>query len=168
MSGPSPQSPFESIKPPPLDDGDSLIGVTLAERYVVQRLIGVGGMARVYVAQHRLIGRPLAIKVLKRDLASDALLVRRFTNEGRTVGSLGHPNIVESIDMGETPDGSPYLVLEFLDGAPLSHVLDRAGMLPVGRVCYIASQIAQAHGGTLQVESHSGKTTFTLSMAAAA
>lgn len=144
MSAPSPPSPFDSIRPAPRDADDPLIGVTLADRYVVQRLIGVGGMARVYYAQHRAIGRPLAIKVLKKELAKDATLVRRFTNEGRTVGSLGHPNIVESLDMGSTPDGSPYLVLEFLDGTPLSHRLDRTGMLSVGRAAYIAAQIARA------------------------
>ena len=146
MERPPSSSPLASIPAPPPDANDPLIGATLAERYVVERLIGAGGMARVYLARHRLIGRSVAVKILKRALADDEGLVRRFMHEGRAVGTLGHPNIVESLDMGTTPDGAPFIVLELLEGLPLSIAIERSGTLSLGRATYIAFQIAMAVG----------------------
>jgi serine/threonine-protein kinase len=88
-------------------------------RYRIVRRIATGGMATVYLAEHVLIGRPVAIKVLHQQYAEDTECVTRFMAEGRTAGTLGHPHIVESTDMGYAAGGAPYLVLELLDGRTL-------------------------------------------------
>src|SRR6185436_19341266 len=72
----------------------------------------------------------------------DENFVRRFLNEGRAAGTLGHPNIVASTDMGTTPMGQPYLVLEYLEGRDLAAVIERDGALPVVRAARIAVQVA--------------------------
>jgi serine/threonine protein kinase len=121
-----------------------LIGQLLGERYRIVGEIGKGGMATVYVAEHMLIGRLVAIKVLHPQFAENAECVRRFLAEGRTVGTLGHPNIVESTDMGFTANGAPFMVLELLDGRNLEEEIHRCGKLPIARAVHIAQQIASA------------------------
>jgi len=123
---------------------DPLIGQVLGQRYRVIRPIASGGMATVYAARHSLINRPVAIKVLRPEYATDLDCVERFVNEGRAAGTLGHPNIVESLDMGITPDGKPYLVLELLDGVSIHDEIQRGGALPLSRAAHIARQIAGA------------------------
>src|SRR4051794_26519167 len=95
---------------------DPYVGHTFDDRYEIRSKIGEGSQARVYLARHVLIDRPVAVKFLLPVLATDKSLVARFLNEGRAAGALGHPNIVESLDMGFAPDGAPYLVLELLQG----------------------------------------------------
>src|SRR5581483_3450869 len=95
---------------------DPRIGSVLADRYQIVKRLGQGGMARVYLARHQIIGRNVAIKILMPHLVDDALVVRRFVNEARAAGMIGHPNIVESVDIGTTDDGLPFLVLEYLEG----------------------------------------------------
>ena len=136
-----------SFAPPePLKDLDPRIGSTLGDRYVVLRRIGQGGMARVYVAKHKVIGRLVAIKILFPHLVEDQLMVRRFINEARAAGMIGHPNIVESVDIGTTEDGLPFLVLEYLEGKNLQQELRDAGPFPVERAVGIALQVASALG----------------------
>jgi serine/threonine protein kinase len=144
MAKTNPLAPFQSVPPAAGAAEDPLIGVALGDRYRITRLIGSGGMARVYEAVHRVIHRKVAVKVLLSHLASDNDLVRRFVNEGRAAGTIGHPNIVESLDMGTAPDGSPYLVLEYLEGISLADELYRTGALAIDRAAYIALQIASA------------------------
>ena len=131
-----------------LDDiasgADPLIGKVLAEKYRVVRRIGGGGMGSVYEAQHTVIGRKLALKLLHPQLAADEGVLKRFLNEARAAGMLGHPNIVESIDMGRTADGWPFLVLELLEGSDLEKEIARVGPLPIGRAVRIALQVAAA------------------------
>src|SRR5262249_29406822 len=88
--------------------------------------------------------RQVAVKFLLPVLATDRSLVGRFLNEGRAAGSLGHPNIVESLDMGFAPDGAPYLVLELLKGRTLADEIVATGPLEPGRAAYIGPQIASA------------------------
>src|SRR5579862_325130 len=102
--------------PPPREGDDALIGQLVAERYRVVRKLGQGAQASVYVAKHALIKRLVALKVLEPQMMSDRDLVKRFLDEGQVAGRIGHPNIVESLDMGLTDDGRPYLVLEYLEG----------------------------------------------------
>jgi tRNA A-37 threonylcarbamoyl transferase component Bud32 len=128
----------------PLGGGDPLIGKVLAEKYKIVRRLGGGGMGSVYEAQHTVIGRRLAVKLLHPQLASDEGVLKRFLNEARAAGMLGHPNIVESIDMGRTADGWPFLVLELLDGNDLEREIAKGGPLPVGRAVRIALQVAAA------------------------
>ncbi|HKE17704.1 MAG TPA: protein kinase [Kofleriaceae bacterium] len=124
---------------------DGLRGETLLEgRYRLLSRIASGGMASVYVAEHTLIGRTVAIKILHQQYAEDAECVRRFLDEGRTIGTLGHPHIVESTDMGRTSTGAPFLVLELLEGRTLEQELRNKGRLPVQRSLRIAQQIASA------------------------
>ena len=113
-------------------------------RYRIIRTLGEGGMGTVFLAEHTLIKRRVAIKILHPELATDANVIERFMNEARAAGTLGHPNIVESTDMGFTHNHVPYIVFEFLEGALLTDEIYRVGGLPVRRAVRIASQIASA------------------------
>ena len=125
---------------------DPYIGTTFGHRYEIVAQIAEGSQGRVYVARHLLIERMVAIKVLFLTLASEQGLVSRFLNEGRAAGSLGHPNIVECLDMGYAGDGAPYLVMERLAGQTLAAAIDTLGPFLHGRAAYIATQIASALG----------------------
>lgn len=128
----------------PATKSDDLVGTILNERYQILRLLNEGGMAKIYVAKHKVLGREVAIKVLKGGCADDTDVVQRFINEGRAAGTLGHPNIVECTDIGTTLDGKPYLVLELLTGHSLADEIIRSGPMPIGRAAKIASRIADA------------------------
>jgi serine/threonine-protein kinase len=119
-------------------------GDVVEGRYRVIRTLGAGGMGTVFLAEHALIKRRVAIKILHNDLATDAHVVERFMNEARAAGTLGHPNIVESTDMGFTHDHVPYIVYEYLEGTLLTDEIYRVGGLPVRRAVWIAAQIASA------------------------
>ena len=123
---------------------DTLIGQVLGERYQILRRVARGGMATIYAARHLVINRPVAIKVLLPEFAAEMDCVEHFVNEGRAAGTLGHPNIVESTDMGVMPDGTPYLVLELLDGVSLDATIRRSGRFSVARAAHIGRQIASA------------------------
>src|SRR6202167_1493052 len=113
-------------------------------RYRILSLLGEGGMGSVFLAEHTLIKRKVAIKILHPQLAREAHVVDCFMNEARAAGLLGHPNIVESTDMGFTHDHVPYIVFEYLQGALLTDEIYRVGGLPVRRAVRIAEQIAAA------------------------
>jgi serine/threonine-protein kinase len=119
-------------------------GDVLEGRYRLQRVIGDGGMGTVFLGEHVLIKRRYAIKVLHRELAQDPEVVERFMNEARAAGTLGHPNIVESTDMGFARNDVPYIVFEYLEGTPLANEIYRLRGLPVRRALKIALQIASA------------------------
>ncbi len=123
---------------------DPLIGRILADRYLVRRRIGGGAMGTVYEAEHALIGRRVAIKVLQAQWAQSREVVRRFANEARAAGTLGHPGILAALDLGRTEDGRPFLVLEYLQGSDMEGLLARQGRLSVGRAARIAVRIADA------------------------
>ena len=111
--------------------------------YLVDSVVGIGGMGTVYEAHHRVLGRRVAIKVLHRSVNTQET-VDRLIDEGRAASNLGHPHIVECTDIGHTDDGRPYLVMEFLDGKTLAVEIAEHGMLPAARACNIALQIASA------------------------
>ncbi len=113
-------------------------------RYRIISTLGEGGMGTVYLAEHTLIKRRVAIKILHPELATDANIVERFMNEARAAGTLGHPNIVESTDMGFTHNQEPYIVFEYLEGALLTDEIYRVSGMPVRRAIRIAQQIASA------------------------
>jgi serine/threonine-protein kinase len=123
---------------------ENLVGQLLDGRYKVIREIAVGGMSTVYEAIHVKIGRSVAIKVLHRDLAGEADVVARFINEARTVGTIGHPNIVVSTDFGELAGHVPYQVLEYLSGLTVADEIGAHGPLTVQRTVRIAIQVASA------------------------
>jgi len=113
-------------------------------RYRIIKTLGAGGMGTVFLAEHALIKRKVAMKILHPDLATDADVIERFMNEARAAGTLGHPNIVESTDMGFTHDHVPYIVYEYLEGTLLTDEIYRVGGLPVRRAVKIAEQITSA------------------------
>jgi tRNA A-37 threonylcarbamoyl transferase component Bud32 len=113
-------------------------------RYRIIKTLGEGGMGTVFLAEHALIKRRVAIKVLHPELATDANVIERFMNEARAAGTLGHPNIVESTDMGFTHNHVPYIVFEYLEGTLLTDEIYRVGGLSVRRTVRICGQIASA------------------------
>jgi tetratricopeptide (TPR) repeat protein len=123
---------------------DPRIGSLIGGRYRVEGVLGRGGMGAVYAAEHVLIKRPVAIKVLHVDLASSSEVVRRFRNEARAAAAIGHPGIVEALDVGRTDEGLPFLVLERLEGIGLEQELEAQGSLPIARAARIALAIADA------------------------
>src|SRR5258706_16232396 len=96
------------------------VGSVIADTYTIEALIGRGGMGSVFLASHkRLPGKQVAIKLLHADVIEPELLAR-FKREAQIASRLGHPNIVTVHDFNVTPDGTPYLVLEYLQGEPLA------------------------------------------------
>jgi serine/threonine protein kinase len=125
---------------------DPLVGATLGDRFRVIRKIAEGGMGAVYEAVQLNLERKVAVKVLHAHLAGDAEIVQRFEREARATTAIGHPNIVDVVDVGELDDGSRYLVLEYLDGRDLARALKDDGPLPLGRAVRILSQVADGVG----------------------
>lgn len=113
------------------------------ERYRCIRLVGEGGMARVYLAHDEVLDRDVALKVLRRSYV-DEELVERFRREARSAASLSHQNVVPIYDWGETRDGSYYLVMEHVPGGTLKGLIDREGPLQVEQAVGIAIQTANA------------------------
>jgi eukaryotic-like serine/threonine-protein kinase len=125
---------------------DPLVGNTLADRYEIIRRIGEGGMGAVYEARHSIIGKRVAIKVLLEKFLENQELIARLLQEARLASSIGHQNIVDVTDFGTTRDGRAFVVMEFLDGEPLSELIMRDAPLPVERSLAIVKQVASALG----------------------
>ena len=119
-------------------------GDTLEGRYKILKTVGEGGMGTVYLAEHMLIKRKVAIKILRTELAEDSAVVERFMNEARAAGAIGHPHIVESTDMGFTRDEVPFIVFEYLEGTLLTDEIYRVRGMPPRRALRVATQIASA------------------------
>src|SRR5487761_1799405 len=101
----------------------------LSGRYELGHLVARGGMAEVFRARDRLLARPVALKVLFPELSVDRSFVERFRREAQAAANLSHPNIVPVFDWGEDA-GTCFIVMEFVDGNPLSAVLRSSGPLP--------------------------------------
>ena len=114
-------------------------------RYELNHLIARGGMAEVYRAHDRLLDRPVALKVLFPELSVDRSFVERFRREAQAAANLSHPNIVPVFDWGED-SGTYFIVMEFVDGRPLSSILKTAGPLAADRTAEIAAPVAAALG----------------------
>lgn len=119
-------------------------GTLLADTYRIVRLVGCGGMGEVYEATHDRLAGKYAVKVLLADLGSGTDVFQRFRREAEVTSSLRHPNIVHIVDFNVTPEGNPYLVMEFLEGTELSAEIRRVGAMPVDRALNIVRQIASA------------------------
>src|SRR3954469_7827598 len=101
------------------------IGQVVDGKYRIEQLVGRGGMGSVYAATHLVIGRRVALKVLHVDAGADMDIVRRFEREAQAAARIGNDHILDVIDFGSLPDGSRYMVCEFLDGETLSGRLER-------------------------------------------
>src|SRR5262245_32194551 len=115
-------------------DGDLVPGTP----YRVITLLAAGGMGSVYVVEHVELGRRYVLKSLLRTLASRGDLAARMRNEWRGLGRLRHPNIVDVINAGATPDGVPYYVMEHLNGETVRDRLERKGRFPSDHAVRIA------------------------------
>ena len=116
------------------------VGTVLEGKYEIVRLLGHGGMGEVYEGRHTRIGRRVAVKFLHAHYAQHTEVARRFENEAKTAGAAEHENIAAVYDVGVLPDRSQYLVMEYLDGEDLDHVLQREGRLPVARAADVLMQ----------------------------
>lgn len=112
-------------------------------RYELTHVIARGGMAQVYRARDRLLDRPVALKVLFPELSVDRAFVERFRREAQAAANLSHPNIVPVFDWGED-GGTYYIVMEYIDGQPLSAALRAGGPMPPVRVAQIGARVADA------------------------
>ncbi|MBL8919057.1 MAG: protein kinase [Myxococcaceae bacterium] len=119
-------------------------GTLVFERLRVVRVLGVGGMGAVYEVEHEYTRHRRALKLLHPRLAADRALVERFLRESSAAGRIGNPHIVETYDAGLAPDGAPYLVMELLEGEPLSALLERQRPLPVPLACALLCQVCEA------------------------
>ncbi len=118
-------------------------------QYHLVRKLGEGGMGEVHLAEHALLKRPCALKLIKPEAGADPVALARFEREVQSAARLAHPNTIEIYDYGHTDDGTFYYVMEFLRGLSLSDLVRQAGPLPPGRVIYLFRQVcaglAEAH-----------------------
>ena len=127
--------------PPTRTITQNLTGTTVGGRYALRGILGEGGMGTVYDAEHLGLGRFVAIKVLNPSQAKKRVAVKRFQQEARAAGAIGHPNICEVYDMGLLDDGSPYLVMEKLVGQTLADRISREGGLPFDDIAEVMIQV---------------------------
>ena len=106
---------------------DTLINTLFDGRYRIQRKLGMGGMANVYLAEDEVLGRRVAIKILNERHAGDEQFIERFRREAKNAASLSHPNIVSIYDRGEA-EGTYYIAMEYLDGRSLKELIVAAGL----------------------------------------
>jgi len=135
----------------------TVLGTLLGGRYRLDAEIGRGGMSSVYLAFDTVLERPVAIKLMHREIASDSDQLERFRREARSVARLSHPHVVTVIDAGEEPSphdgdghgaavGSPYIVLEYVEGETLKELIRREGPLEIPQAIAYAIEIARALG----------------------
>ncbi len=136
MSEPSTQSTFS--------DEDSGEESLLADRYQLLDLMGEGGMGKVFEAEHVLMKKKVAIKVLRRELTEDDEIVARFHREAQAAAALVHPNVCQATDFGQNEEGAFFLVMEYLEGETLQNTIEVYGQLETKRALHIARQIAAA------------------------
>ncbi|HEX4423569.1 MAG TPA: protein kinase [Kofleriaceae bacterium] len=128
---------------------DILLGTTIGV-YRVARLLGIGGMGRVYKGVHPAIGSRVAIKVLSRECSDRRDLVDRFFAEAKAVNLIRHESIVNVLDLATLPDGRPYIIMEYLDGSALASIIEHAvqlqAPLPLGGIARLTAEILDALG----------------------
>jgi serine/threonine protein kinase len=126
------------------DSGDELIGTTLNGTYVVERLLGEGGMGRVYLARHtRIAQKRVAVKVLHTEFASSTQVLARFQREAEAAAAISHPNVVTVLDVDITARGMPYMVCEYLEGVDLSDHLKEVKRLDVVDALSVTRQLCR-------------------------
>lgn len=144
-------APPEKVKrkePTPVPENDPLVGTEFVGKYLIKQVLGRGGMGAVYLAEHQLMRRKVAIKVLLTRMLEDDSSRKRFEHEARIASQLSHPNAVTLFDFG-IEGGLPYLVMEYVEGSTLKKLLKEEGALSVSRTVALLSQLegalSQAH-----------------------
>jgi eukaryotic-like serine/threonine-protein kinase len=129
---------------PDESERDPLLGTMIGERYRLEAVLGTGGMGTVYLAEHVLMEKKVALKVLHPTLAVVGSVMERFQHEAVALCRINHPNVVDATDFGKLPNGAYYLALQYVEGADLAHILARDGAFGAARAAAIALQIARA------------------------
>src|SRR5580704_16732396 len=119
-------------------------GDVLAGKYRVERLLGRGGMGAVFAAEHLLLNQRVAVKLLLGELLSSQEATARFMNEARAAAKIHGDHVARVLDIGQLPSGTPYMVLEYLDGSDLAGILHQRGTLTVSEVADFALQALDA------------------------
>jgi serine/threonine-protein kinase len=115
-------------------------------RYRLKQQLGAGGMGEVFLAEHQLLKRPCAIKLIRPEKAGNPTTIERFEREVRLTAKLSHPNTIDIYDYGQTEDGTFYYVMEYLPGMNLGELVERHGALPPERVIFLLRQTCNALG----------------------
>jgi eukaryotic-like serine/threonine-protein kinase len=140
---------FEGVGEPPSPSAaspdDPLIGAQLGD-FLIRRRLGQGGMGIVYAGEQPVIGKQVAIKVLRPEIARDPEQVQRLLAEARAVNAIRHRGIIDIFNFGELPDGRHYVVMEYLRGQPLDELIARRGALPLVEVLDILDEVMAALG----------------------
>ncbi|MFN8875772.1 MAG: serine/threonine protein kinase, partial [Gemmatimonadota bacterium] len=127
---------------PMVEKKGDLTDTVVADRYRVLKKLGEGGMGQVYLAEHVRMKRKSALKVMRPDVGADPDAVARFTREATNASHIEHPNVAAIHDFGETSDGLIYLAMEFVEGKPLSSLLEDDGAMSPARTAIIIRQAA--------------------------
>lgn len=126
------------------NDADSLLGTRIDQKYLVERVLGHGGMGKVYLARDlTLHSRPVVIKVLLEASVKDDYVVRKFRQEVEALARIDHPGVVSVLGAGELPDGKPYIVMQYVNGVTLRSQIPSEGM-DLERAAVILKQIGAA------------------------
>lgn len=122
---------------------EALIGKVFADKYLIESVLGKGGMSTVYKAKQTYMERIVALKLLHPQLVSDPTSVQRFSQEAKAAASLSHPNIITVYDFGITSTGEAYLAMDYLVGSSLSAILDMSGPIPEAEALDMFRQICR-------------------------
>ncbi len=132
------------------DFDEKYIGSVINDRYKIIKLVGTGGMGSVYLAEHEILRKKVAIKILHYEQSKRKDTVERFKREAIAASNIGQDNIVDVTDFGYTEEGNAYFVMEYVEGRSLADVMKEKHILPLEFVVSVASQIAvalySAHG----------------------
>jgi len=126
------------------DTEDPLLGRVLSERYRILSKLGEGGMGVVYLAEHVVIEKKIALKVLFPDLTRRADLVQRFMQEAKSASRIGHENVIDITDFGQSPEGYVFIAMEYLSGQDLGQLLKATGPMPWSRAQPLVLQMVKA------------------------
>jgi eukaryotic-like serine/threonine-protein kinase len=125
---------------------DDYIGQLIDNRYLIEAIIGQGGMGVVYQCRHNVIGKKLAMKIIRADMAGAQEATQRFLVEAKAASAIGSEHIIHVSDFGQLPDGASYLVMELLEGTSLAAEFRDHWPLPIARIVSIAAQLAEGLG----------------------
>jgi serine/threonine-protein kinase len=135
---------FPDVEAPSRDRRDPYVGSIIDGRYKVETVLGEGGMGVVYRCSHTIIGKKLALKVLRADLARDGEVTERFLNEAKSASAIGNAHIIDISDFGQLPDGSTYFVMEYLSGQSLTAAINVGQSMPLQRLVKVGRQLGEA------------------------